>query len=102
MEQAGPSQIAPPGPIPTVWETKERLDDFLPSFGKRRASSSFINRTADKKKLENASPQKRQKVIDIIGELSKQRGQSGLNSGQNAAAQLTMRVASWENGAPRE
>lgn len=61
MEQAGPSQIAPPGPTPTVSETKERLGDFLSSFGRRRASSSFIERTANDLDLKNASPHEKNK-----------------------------------------
>ena len=93
---APPAPNLPPVEPPTVSETKERLRDFLSSFGKRRASSSFIDRIADELHLEHASPQKRGAILEIMTNLSQRRGQSGLNSGQNAAAVLTTRIVNWE------
>lgn len=96
---AGPSEPSPAPPIPTLSQTKEQLGDFLSSFGsgRRRASSSFINRIAEELDLENASPQKLGEIIQIMENLAQRRGQSGLKSGQDAAAQLTMKIADWEN-----
>lgn len=78
--------------MPTPSETKDKLGDFLSSFGRKKASSSFIDRTANELGLNKASPHKREQIIKMMEDLSQRRGQSGLNSGQNAAAKFTMLV----------
>lgn len=78
--------------MPTPSETKEKLGDFLSSFGRKKASSSFIDRTANELGLNKASPHKREQIIKMMEDLSQRRGQSGLNSGLNAAAKFTMLV----------
>jgi hypothetical protein len=55
-QEAHVHMVDHPAPAPTVSETKERLRDFLSSFGKRRAYSSFINRISEELDLEHASP----------------------------------------------
>lgn len=42
--------------MPTPSETKDKLGDFLSSFGRKKASSSFIDRTANELGLNKASP----------------------------------------------
>jgi len=100
LGEANSQMVAHPAPsanpIPTPSETKKRLGDFLSSFGNRRASSAFIQRTARELDLDNASPFFGAKIIQIMENLSQRRGQSGNNSGENAAANFTMKITDWE------
>lgn len=95
--EAAPPAVPPVEPHIPVGQLKEELGAFLSSFGKKRkASSSFINRVADELGVERASPQKLGAIREVIHDLSQRRGESGLNSGQNAAARLTLLIEGWD------
>ena len=53
-------------PTPTIEEVKDRIGNFLSSFRKRRASSSFIERIATKLDLANASKDKIIKIYEAM------------------------------------
>lgn len=55
-QEAHVHMVDHPALAPTISKMKERLRDFLSSFGKKRAYSSFINRILEKLDLEHASP----------------------------------------------
>ncbi|CAK9173708.1 unnamed protein product [Ilex paraguariensis] len=78
---------------PTSEEVKSKLADFLSSFGRRKARANFIDRTERELEISAASPEKLGKLIQIMETLS--RGPNKPNSGQNAAAKLTMELEAW-------
>lgn len=78
--------------VPTLEETRRQLDDFLSSYGTRKAKKTFVDRVEKELNLENASPQKLGAILSEINKISSSRE---TNSGQNAAALLTSRMANW-------
>lgn len=60
-------------------------------------SSSFIDRIAEELDLDNASHDKKAKILEVMESLTRRKGQDGLNSGQNGAAMLTMIIEEWES-----
>jgi hypothetical protein len=93
-QQGDPASSADVGPsIPHI---KERIAEFLSSFGKRKPNSRFLSRIEEDLRLETSSIQKRAKIIEVIEELSHNRDFPP--SGQNAAAKLTMLIEAWEKG----
>lgn len=75
---------------------KSKLADFLSSFGRRKARSDFLDRVEEELDVSNASPEKLAKILQIMETLT--HGPNKPNSGQNAAAKLTMEIEAWANG----
>jgi hypothetical protein len=71
----------------------------LSSFGRRKARSDFIDRVLTELDIAHASPEKLEKIGEVISTLTQ--GPNRQTSGQNAAAQLTMEIEAWEKGKGR-
>jgi len=95
-EDGGSANAAPP----TSDQVKESLRAFLNQFRKRKVNDSFLNNAARDLDLERATPEKLQKLLSIMEELSND-SRRRPNSGQNAAAQLElyMDIIDWEKKA---
>lgn len=76
---------------------REKIEKVLRSAGtgNRKPRSYFMKRIEDTLRLETASPQKLQKIDQVLGELSTNRDPS-VNSGKKIADELTVRVYDWE------
>lgn len=68
-------------------EIKEKLRDFLSSFGKNKARATFVEEISRQLDLEGASPQKLNQIGLEIENILK-RAPHKTDSGQNAAAIL--------------
>ena len=93
-EDGGSANAAPP----TSDQVKESLRAFLNQFRKRKVNDSFLNNAARDLDLERATPEKLQKLLSIMEELSND-SRRRPKSGQNAAAQLYMDIIDWEKQA---
>ena len=112
MEQAGPSQIAPPGPSSTGLgtaeqqafhllirqeEVKKELLNFLRAHTKIEPKFNFVAQLADDLQIKNADLHKLSKLKEIMDTLR----ECDIKSGSEAAKHLKASLSEWEkNGRP--
>lgn len=98
-EAAPPAPNLPPvGPPALLNQVKAELSDFLSSFGggRRKAPLPFLSRVEGELAINNASPEKLEKIKQLMEAL--RRGPNKPNSGKNAAALLTNKIKEWAEG----
>lgn len=94
-----PKEPAPPSTgvhFPSYAEIERELDDFLSAFSKIRARSDFVITVSEKLDLLHASPEKLEKLHQLMQEIS-QSQQKKPGSAGKAADLLHKRILAWEN-----
>lgn len=94
-----PNPPAPPSTgvhFPAYAEIERELDDFLSAFTKIRARSDFLITVSEKLDLLHASPEKLEKLHQLMQEIS-QSQQNKPGSARKAADLLHKRILAWEN-----
>jgi hypothetical protein len=107
VEQAGPSQIAPPGPsstgvgpAPSMPSVRHRIDEVLSSFNQIAMRADILGSLHDKLGLKTASPQKLHQIMNLLDMLKNSEGAERPKSGSQAGKKLVELLHDWSRNNP--